>query len=117
MHLVPAQRSPIEPLEPRTLLSSSGAWLAHPQLLVQPAAVSTTVRGYTPSQIRKAYGFDKVALDGTVPADGRGQTIAIVNAFNHPHIADDLAVFDQEFGIPAPPSLTIVNQRGETDSL
>jgi subtilase family serine protease len=105
-----------ERLEPRTLLSTSAGWVASPQLAITPAALNTTVKGYTPSQIRKAYGFDKVVLsDGSVPADGRGQTIAIVDAFHHPRIAEDLAIFDEEFGIPAPPSFSIVNQNGRTD--
>src|SRR6476661_2401917 len=90
-----------EHLEPRTLLSTSG-WIATPQLLVMPAASSGDIKAFSPSQIPKAYGFDKIVLgDGSVPADGRGQTIAIVDAFHHPDIASDLAVFDAQFGIPA----------------
>jgi hypothetical protein len=115
MHRSTANQAVTEALEARTFLSAS-TWLATPQLLVMPADSSSGIKGFTPSQIRKAYGFDKIVLgDGSVPADGRGQTIAIVDAFHHPHIADDLAVFDAQFGIPAPPSLTVVNQNGRTD--
>src|SRR5438477_52923 len=63
---------------------------------------------YSPSQIRHAYGFDQVALDGS------GQTIAIVDAYDHPNIVDDLKIFDQEFGLPDPPQFTKVNQSGGT---
>jgi subtilase family serine protease len=58
--------------------------------LVQPAVV-----GLTPMQIRRAYGFDQL------PNRGAGQTIAIVNAYDHPSIEDDLQVFNQTFNLPA----------------
>src|SRR5207248_5013924 len=49
---------------------------------------------------------------GTVTGDGTGQTIAIVDAFSQPHIAGDLQAFDSTFGLPAPPSFTVLNQTG-----
>ena len=67
--------------------------------------------GLTPAATRSYYGFDKVDFNG-VAADGTGQTIAIVVARNNPNIANDLAVFDQTFGLPAPPSFKVVNQYG-----
>ena len=36
--------------------------------------------------------------------NGSGETIAIVDAYDDPSIAADLATFDQQFGIAAPPS-------------
>jgi hypothetical protein len=71
-------------------------------------ATGTPPAGYTPSQIRHAYGFDRV------PYDGSGQTIAIVDAYDHPSIDSNLATFDQTFGIPAPPSFRKVDQYGFT---
>jgi hypothetical protein len=69
--------------------------------------------GYTPTQIRHAYGFDKISFAaGTVPADGRGTTIAIVDAFDNPTIQNDLNQFDVRFGLPNPPSFKKVNQTG-----
>lgn len=56
---------------------------------------------YTPSFIKAAYNYP-TNLDGT------GQTIVIVDAFGSPTIANDLATFDAVFGLPAPPSFTIV---------
>src|SRR5258708_3716837 len=44
--------------------------------------------GLTPTQIRAAYGFNQLSLDGT------GTTIAIVDAFDDPTIASDLKAFD-----------------------
>jgi subtilase family serine protease len=66
---------------------------------------------YTPAQVRKAYGFSAVSQTGA------GQTIAIVDAYDDPNIAHDLAVFDSHFGIAAPPSFTKVNEYGSTTSL
>jgi hypothetical protein len=75
-------------------------------------AINTTVTGFTPAQIRHAYEFDQVSLGSSGgKADGSGQTIAIVDAFNDPNIAADLAVFDKQFGLPAA-DLTVVNQTG-----
>jgi subtilase family serine protease len=69
--------------------------------------------GISPAQIRTAYGFDNITFNGAA-ADGAGQTIAIVDAKNDPYIVNDLAVFDDTFGLPDPPSFTVVNQSGGT---
>jgi subtilase family serine protease len=45
--------------------------------------------GYSPAQVRHGYDFDQMWLDGS------GQTIAIVDAYDHPNIGNDLRVFDQ----------------------
>lgn len=68
--------------------------------------------GYSPAQIRHAYGFDSVSFaNGTVAGDGAGTTIAIVDAYDDPNIASDLHQFDLQFGLPDP-VLTKVNQNG-----
>jgi hypothetical protein len=100
----------VEGLESRQLLSASGV-VVHPDMTVLPAAASGSVSGYTPTQIRHAYGFDKVKFNGVV-GSGAGQTIAIVDAFRDANIVKDMGVFDAKFGLAAPPSFTIVNQRG-----
>ena len=85
---------------------------AHPNLeVLRYAATGAPAGGYSPAQIRHAYGFDRVSF-GNVPADGRGQTIAIVDAYDHPNIASDLKVFDQQFGLPDPPSFKVLGQTG-----
>jgi len=99
----------LEILEPRQLLTASHF---KPDYFLIPHAGST-VSGYTPAQIRAAYGFNNTSF-GSTSADGRGQTIAIIDAYNDPNIASDLAAFDAKFGITAPPSFKIVNQNGGT---
>ncbi len=79
--------------------------------------------GYTPAQIRHAYGFDQIIFPGNVPGDGAGTTIAIVDAFDNPKFvsstssnfnSSDLHLFDLQFGLPDP-VFTKVNQSGGTN--
>ena len=60
------------------------------------------------------YGFDQITFNnGTVAGDGSGTTIAIVDAYDDPNIANDLHQFDAQFGLPDP-VFTKVNQTGGT---
>jgi hypothetical protein len=73
--------------------------------------------GFSPAQIAQAYGFNQVTFingTATVAGDGSGQTIAIVDAYDAPTIASDLATFDSTYGLPAPPSFSKVNETGGT---
>ena len=124
-HGRPSRLHAPEALESRQAFSISP--VALPGAAFEPAwlgsAVSTALRGaalpmaspgptgFTPAQIRQAYGLDQISFGGT-PADGRGTTIAIVTAYDSPNIAADLATFNATFGIPAPPSFQKVNQTG-----
>lgn len=54
---------------------------------------------YSPEQIQKAYGVDKLLAHGL---NGTGRTIVIIDAFQNPGMLDDLALFDSTFGLPAP---------------
>ena len=60
---------------------------------------------YGPLEMAQAYNFPS-------DLDGRGQTIVIVDAYGSPDIQQDLASFDAVFGLPAPPSFTVVDARG-----
>ena len=104
-----------ESLESRALLSASTLTTLVAQSLasVVPEVTNTVPYGYTPAQIRHAYGFDQVNFttsSGTVQGTGAGQTIAIVDAYNDPNIVADLSAFDSQFGLSAPPSLKVVNR-------
>lgn len=61
----------------------------------KPGVSSLVPSGLTPAKMRKAYGFDAIA------AQGKGQVIAIVDAYDDPNIESDLAVFSKQFGLPA----------------
>ncbi len=80
---------------------------------VQPQSTPAP-SGYTPAQIRHAYGFDQIRFaNGTVAGDGAGMTIAIVDAYDNPNIASDLHQFNLAFGLPDS-GFTKVNQSGGT---
>jgi subtilase family serine protease len=69
--------------------------------------------GFSPQQISQAYGFNQISFDnGAVKGNGSGQTIAIVDAYNQPNIANDLHIFDSMYGLSDPPSLQVVNENG-----
>jgi subtilase family serine protease len=76
--------------------------------------------GYTPAQITAAYGLDNITFTSksgtTVPGNGSGETIALIEMYHDPNIQSDLATFDTKYGLPTP-TLTVVNQAGnQTDS-
>ena len=82
--------------------------------------VNTQIVGYTPAQIRHAYGFDQVGfLAGKDPnSAGAGQTIAIVDVYDDPNILADANHFSVTFGLPqfnngtGSPRFTKVNENG-----
>jgi subtilase family serine protease len=114
------RRLTVELLEARCLLSAAPPVAVPLATVISRSAAITdpTIVGYTPSQISSAYGFNQISSfstqSGSEPANGSGQTIAIVDAYNDPNIASDLAVFDSTFGIAAPPSFKIVSETGSS---
>jgi subtilase family serine protease len=66
-------------------------------------------RCYQPAQLAKAYNLTPLHSTGI---DGSGQTIVIVDSFGSPTIQQDLKTFDQTFGLPDPPSLTVIQPAG-----
>ncbi len=110
---------------------SGGRHAAHPpgrvRRLQEPAQIPSENKpwGLSPQQIRTAYSLLDIA-SGAIPADGTGQTIAIVNAYDDPDLLDsadadfsssDLAQFDQQYGLPSPPSFVKINEQGSTAGL
>ena len=61
--------------------------------------------GYTPTQIRHAYGFDQIK------GNGAGQTIGIVVAYGSPTLQQDVATFSTTYGLPAA-NLTVAYPQG-----
>jgi subtilase family serine protease len=105
----------VEQLESRQMLSAAvaSATVHYDSKILKYAANAAAIQGFSPAEIRHSYGFDRVSLaNGAVAGTGQGQTIAIVDAYNDPNIVNDLAVFDAQFGLSAPPSFSIVNQSG-----
>src|SRR5262249_20269392 len=93
--------------------------------VVTPSFGSASPIGFTPEQIRAAYGIGSITF-GAIAGDGSGQTIAIVDAYDNPHLVNstaadfsssDLAQFDRQFNLPDPPSFTKLNQYGSPTGL
>jgi len=68
---------------------------AHRPYHRNPGTDRATPTGYTPQQMRHAYGIDQIANQGA------GQIIGIVDGFDYPSIESDLGVFTTQFGLPA----------------
>ena len=62
------------------------------------ATAAYAVCGYTPDQIRSAYGVDDAIASGV---DGSGQTVAVIDAFASPTIDRDLRKYSARHGLPA----------------
>jgi subtilase family serine protease len=76
-----------------------------------PDAIPAGV-GYGPSQLQSAYNLTSASA-----ANGAGRTIAIVDAYDDPTAAADLATYRSSAGLPAVPSFQKVNQNGATSPL
>ncbi|HEX8939776.1 MAG TPA: S53 family peptidase [Candidatus Limnocylindrales bacterium] len=76
-----------------TAASTREHYASHP-LHVRPNA-STSPTGLSPATIKSAYGFSTSATAGAA------KTIAIVDAYDDPTAASDLAVFSSKYGLPA----------------
>ena len=64
---------------------------------------------YGPDQLQTAYNEHPLFNAGIT---GAGQTIVIVDSFGSPTIQADLAVFDAQYNLPAPPSFKIIQPAG-----
>ncbi len=73
-----------------------------------PVRTSAFVHCYTPTDIKTAYGVERLHAEGTT---GKGQTIVIVDSYGSPTALHDLQVFSATFGLPQP-DLTIIHPTG-----
>jgi hypothetical protein len=79
----------------------------------RPATTAITAAVYTPAQIRAAYGLPALPAAGATlsaadaAAFGAGETIYIVDAFDHPNVFSDLSKFSAKFGLPACTSVAL----------
>jgi subtilase family serine protease len=88
--------------------------VAVPQRFAQPPTTAqceaaSGIACYQPSQIERAYDMNPLYNAGLT---GRGKTIVLVDSYGSPTIQSDLATFDQETGLPAPPSFRIITPAG-----
>jgi subtilase family serine protease len=72
---------------------------------------SAKLHCYGPAQIRKAYAIQPLIDAGL---NGSGEVITIIDAFQNPTMASDLASFDAAFNLPRPPSFDTIAPLGLT---
>src|SRR5581483_1186166 len=65
-------------------------------LATTTTTTSGTHRGFGPADLRAAYGLTSAASTG-----GSGQTVAIVDPYDHPNAEADLGVYRSYYGLPA----------------
>ena len=65
-------------------------------------------QGYSPSEVRTAYGLNAVYMAGF---DGTGETVVITDAFGSATLAQDVAAFSRTYNLP-PVNLTILKGQG-----
>lgn len=137
-------RPTLESLERRELLSATGfepvpisSTVAYPVEMNAASAGRSTLAGtmqysqsntgFTPDQIRHAYGFDNISFNnGTVQGDGSGQTIALIEVAVDQSIFSDASEFNSYYSLPqfnspggptlTAESLTINGQAPKVDS-
>ncbi len=70
--------------------------------------------GYGPAQLQSAYNLTRAAATA-----GAGETVAVVDAYNDPDAAANLAVYRAQYGLPACGTgcLRTVNEEGEASPL
>ena len=77
---------------------------------------STSAPGYSPASLRSAYDLTSASLHR-----GKGETVAIVDAYSNPNLARNLASYRSHFHLPACSQashcLRIVNQSGKSGPL
>jgi subtilase family serine protease len=76
-----------------------------------PDAIPAGV-GYGPTQLQSAYNLTSASA-----ANGAGRTIAIVDAFDDPTAASDLATYRSSAGLPPVPGFQKLNQNGQASPL
>ena len=109
-------------VKPTSPLAADLARTAHPNLVVArflgkpgPNVDALSVMHWQPKPLAAAYGLT------WSPTLGQGKTIAIVDAYNSPHVEGDLAWFDHNYSLPACTyangCLRKVNQNGAASPL
>ena len=94
---------------PAERVEQTTAATAHFTCELRPFDLSKGLFCYGPAAIRSAYNLAGMIDSGL---NGAGQTIVILDAFGSPTVKADLDTFDALFGLPAPPSFTVVRMPG-----
>jgi hypothetical protein len=75
------------------------------EIIITKTGVQPDLAGWTPSNLQAAYNLPSVSR-------GSGQIVAVVDAYDNPNVASDLAMYRSYFGLP-PANFTKFNQEGQ----
>jgi subtilase family serine protease len=103
----PAAPGSVVTIRPGAIHALAGARSAPPTTAV--CERQFRIACYLPAQIQRAYNLPRLYRKGIT---GRGQTIIIVDSFGSPTVQRDLRQFDRAAGLPAPPSLKVIQPAG-----
>ena len=96
--------------ETAPLAGTPGPGIVHFSCQGKPIDGSQGIACNSPAQIQQAYGYSGLLASGV---DGTGKTIVIIDAYANPYLTGpngDLALEDASFGLPNPPSFTVLQQ-------
>ena len=96
--------------ETAPLSGKPGPGIVHFSCQGRPIDGSQGIVCYSPAQIQQAYGYSGLLASGV---NGAGKTIVIIDAYANPYLtgpSGDLALEDSSFGLPDPPSFTVLQQ-------
>lgn len=97
-----AKAKPPAPAGPAATTGACSTYYGQNQQSVPPAydksSFSTFICGYTPKQIQSAYGLADLA---DFQSGGRGQTVAIIDAYASPTMRSDINTYSKTNGLPA----------------
>jgi subtilase family serine protease len=75
------------------------------EVIILKTGVQADLAGWRPSDLQAAYNLPS-------SSKGKGQIVAIVDAYDNPNVASDLAAYRSHFGLP-PADFTKYNQEGQ----
>lgn len=74
-----------------------------------PTSADCGLPCYGPADLRAAYGLNRLLDAGFT---GAGESIVVIESYGSPTLKADLEQFDKGFGLPDPPSLTVLAPLG-----
>jgi hypothetical protein len=91
-----------------------GALVESNVVTFQGMATDASVAGYSPAQLQSAYNLTLAA-----GAAGKGETVAVIDAYNDPDAAANMKTYRAHYGLPACGSgcFSKVNEEGEASPL
>ena len=101
---------PVEVASPATAKQAAAATANPPPLTTAYCERTWKIACYQAQQLERAYSLPSLYAQGWT---GAGETIAVVVPFGSPTLRQDLAYYDEEEHLPAPPALNVIQPVGK----